>query len=85
MGQQGLFFYFHTMAKALSIAQVDMLQTADGKRHNWRDELTLRLLNLQKADGSWDNDNGRWWEKDSGPGYLRTCVLSLEMIYRSIP
>jgi squalene-hopene/tetraprenyl-beta-curcumene cyclase len=84
MGQQGLFFYFHTMAKALSIAQVDTLQTADGKRHNWRDELTLRLLNLQKADGSWNNDNGRWWEKD--PVLVTSyCVISLEMIYRSIP
>ena len=24
----------------------------------------LKLINLQKADGSWANENGRWWEKD---------------------
>ncbi len=83
MGAQGLFFYFHTMTKALSTAQVDVLETADGKRHNWREELTLRLLDLQKPDGSWVNENGRWWEKDP---MLTTAysVISLEMLYRAI-
>jgi hypothetical protein len=26
--------------------------------------LALKLINLQKADGFWANENGRWWEKD---------------------
>ena len=43
----------------------------------------MRLINLQKADGSWQNANGRWWEKDSN---LVTAygVLTLEIIYRGM-
>lgn len=64
MGPQGLFYYYQMMAKALTFANVDTLETKDGNKANWREDLALKLLNLQKADGSWVNDNGRWWEKD---------------------
>ena len=64
MGPQGLYYYYMLMAKALTFAGVDTLETRDGRHINWREELTLKLINLQKADGSWANDNGRWWEKD---------------------
>jgi squalene-hopene/tetraprenyl-beta-curcumene cyclase len=64
MGPQGLYYYYMLMAKALTFAGVDTLETRDGRQINWREELTLKLINLQKADGSWANDNGRWWEKD---------------------
>lgn len=83
MGAQGLFFYLHTMTKALSVAEVETLATADGKKHNWREEVALRLLDLQKADGSWSNENGRWWEKD--PVLVTSySLISLEMIYRGL-
>lgn len=83
MGPQGLYFYFHTMAKALSVAKIDALKTSDGKSHNWREELAMRLINLQNNDGSWANDNGRWWEKDP---VLATAysVIALEMIHRAL-
>jgi squalene-hopene/tetraprenyl-beta-curcumene cyclase len=64
MGPQGLFYYYQMMAKALTYANVDTLELADGHKTNWREDLALKLLNLQKANGSWANDNGRWWEKD---------------------
>jgi squalene-hopene/tetraprenyl-beta-curcumene cyclase len=64
MGQQGLYYYYVLMAKALTFAGVDVLETKDGRKVNWREELALKLINLQKADGFWANDNGRWWEKD---------------------
>jgi squalene-hopene/tetraprenyl-beta-curcumene cyclase len=83
MGAQGLYFYFHTMAKALSTANVETLTTVDGKNHNWRGELALRLLDLQKSDGSWSNDNGRWWEKD--PALVTSySLIALEMLYRGL-
>jgi squalene-hopene/tetraprenyl-beta-curcumene cyclase len=59
MGPQGLFFYFHTMSKALTLGKIE---TIGGKR--WREPLALKILNFQKADGSWQNENNRWWEKD---------------------
>jgi squalene-hopene/tetraprenyl-beta-curcumene cyclase len=64
MGPQGLFYYYALMAKALTFAGVDTLETRDGRKVNWREELALKLINLQHADGSWANENGRWWEKD---------------------
>ncbi len=64
MGPQGLYYYYVLMAKALTFAGADVLETKDGRKVNWREELALKLINLQKADGFWSNDNGRWWEKD---------------------
>lgn len=83
MGPQGLFFYFHTMTKALNLAGVDLLETKDGTKVHWRKELALKLLNLQKADGSWANDNGRWWEKDAAL-VTSYAIISLEMIQRKL-
>ena len=81
MGAQGLFYYYHTMAKALSTANVGALELSDGRKINWRRELASKLLDLQQADGSWANTNGRWWEKD--PVLVTAyCLLSLEIIYR---
>jgi squalene-hopene/tetraprenyl-beta-curcumene cyclase len=83
MGAQGLFYYFHTQAKALTAFEVNDLQLADGRKVNWRRELASRLMDLQKADGSWANDNSRWWEKD--PVLVTSyAVLTLEMIFRGL-
>jgi len=64
LGAQGLFYYYHTMSKALSIAQIDYIKTKDGKIIDWRADITAKLLNLQKGDGSWANAEGRWMESD---------------------
>lgn len=64
MGQQGLFYYFHTFAKALDAVGKDDLVDADGKSHNWRAELVARLAELQNDNGSWLNPNDRWMEAD---------------------
>ncbi|MDX1953839.1 MAG: prenyltransferase/squalene oxidase repeat-containing protein [Verrucomicrobiota bacterium] len=63
MEQQGLYYYFHTMAKALTAAGMETIQTPAGSV-KWREQLLSRLMNLQQADGSWVNTNARWWEKD---------------------
>ena len=80
MGEQGLFYYYNTMSKALNILEVENFELANGSKVNWREELTKKLFNLQKPDGSWMNDNGRWWEKDP---VLTSCyaLLCLERIY----
>jgi squalene-hopene/tetraprenyl-beta-curcumene cyclase len=79
MGPQGLYYYFHTMTKALTAYDVNQLELQNGQKLDWRHELAMRLLNLQQRDGSWTNDNGRWWEKD--PALVTSyVVMSLEMI-----
>jgi squalene-hopene/tetraprenyl-beta-curcumene cyclase len=36
----------------------------DGTLIDWRKELGQKLLNIQKANGSWSNETGRWMESD---------------------
>jgi squalene-hopene/tetraprenyl-beta-curcumene cyclase len=83
MGPQGLYYYLHTMTKALTLAGVNEFELKGGRRVNWRREVALKLLNLQASDGSWANDNARWWEKDP---VLATSysVMALEIIYRGL-
>jgi squalene-hopene/tetraprenyl-beta-curcumene cyclase len=57
-GQQGLFYYFATAARALSMLGDD----AAGEGRRWRDDLGKRLLALQGKDGGWTNPNDRWME-----------------------
>lgn len=64
MGTQGLFYYYHTMAKALSALGEASIVDADGKAHDWYAELVTKLTALQKPEGFWVNENDRWWERD---------------------
>lgn len=68
MERQGLFYYYHTLAKALSVMGVDVIDIEDDGRLNWRTELVKKLISLQRieADGTgyWVNTEGRWWEAD---------------------
>lgn len=64
VGQQGLFYYFHTFGKTMSVIAKDKFTDAGGTEHDWRAELTERLRNLQQDNGSWLNPQDRWYEGD---------------------
>lgn len=65
MGPQGLFYYYHTFAKALDVAGLEVVDAEGGKVHDWRVELVDTLESLQQQDGSWVNrDSDRWMEGD---------------------
>ena len=83
MGHQGLFYYYELMAKGLAAYGASDLETTDGRKVNWRAELATKLLSLQTPEGCWQNDNGRWWEKDP---VLTTAysLIALEYIYRKL-
>lgn len=82
MGLQGLYFYYRTMTKALTAFGIDELELTDGRKIDWRRDLSRKLLDLQRADGSWLNENGRWWERH--PSLVNAyVVLTLEMILNS--
>ncbi len=84
MGAEGLYYYYQTMSKALTAANVDNLKLADGKEADWRLDLGNKILSSQRENGSWVNDNGRWME--SNPVLVTAyTVLSLAQIYDSIP
>ncbi|MFO0851875.1 MAG: prenyltransferase/squalene oxidase repeat-containing protein [Gemmataceae bacterium] len=62
MGTAGLFYYYHTFAKALDAVGEDQFADAKGAKHPWRAELFAALKKRQKADGSWANDNPAFLE-----------------------
>jgi squalene-hopene/tetraprenyl-beta-curcumene cyclase len=79
LGPQGLYYYYHTMAKALTLSGADNIETRDGRNVHWREELALKLINLQNGNGAWANENGRWFEKD--PVLVTAyALIALEMI-----
>jgi squalene-hopene/tetraprenyl-beta-curcumene cyclase len=83
LGLEGVYYYYLVMAKALTLCDVGTLETKEGKTVNWREQLALKLFNLQQADGSWINSNGRWWEKDPA---LDTAfsLIALDMIFNKL-
>ena len=61
-GLEGLYYYYHAMAKTLAVYGQPVLTDAAGVKHDWAAELSRQLLSLQKKGGCWQNDSGRWWE-----------------------
>jgi squalene-hopene/tetraprenyl-beta-curcumene cyclase len=78
MGSSGLYYYYHTFAKALSAMKVDVVKDAQGVEHDWRSELIHELARRQQADGSWKNENERWLEGDPN---LVTAYALLSLSY----
>ena len=78
LGKQGLFYYYHLMAKALAASGTKTLETK-GATHDWARELGIELINRQESGGFWVNDTGRWMEKNE---VLVTsyCLLTLELL-----
>lgn len=64
MGQQGLFYYYQTIAKTMDALGQDEFADAGGAKHLWREELATQLLKRQKPNGSWINQTPRWMEGD---------------------
>lgn len=82
IAHQGLYYYYMTMAGALSALGTDTITTHDGKTHNWRRDLAARIASMQKPDGSWINENSpRWYEGDE---LIATAyaVLTLNMLQK---
>jgi len=74
----GLFYYFHTAAKALDVLDENPFVDAEGTQHDWRAELSDTILAKQKPDGSWVNGNARWMEGDPN---LVTAYALLALSY----
>ncbi len=73
MGDNGLYYYYHTFAKALDAVKLKTIVDEDGVEHDWRRELVAELAKKQSAEGSWTNGNARWLEGD--PNLVTGYVL----------
>ncbi len=62
MGAQSLYYYYHTMAKTLDVFNEKIVRDTKGVPHDWARELAAQLTANQRPDGSWYNDNARFWE-----------------------
>jgi squalene-hopene/tetraprenyl-beta-curcumene cyclase len=60
--QWGLYYYYHTMAKCLDVLGIDEVVDAQGKKHDWRADITAALAKRQRPDGSWVNEKDHWME-----------------------
>ncbi len=78
MGQQGLFYYYHIFAKTLAATGDPFVLTEDQQKQNWQADLTRRLSELQRNDGSWTNPADRWFEGDPN---LVTAYAMLALSY----
>ncbi|HMB95963.1 MAG TPA: prenyltransferase/squalene oxidase repeat-containing protein [Tepidisphaeraceae bacterium] len=74
--QQGLYYYYHTLSRALGAYAQANIDDPQGAAHDWRIELIDKLASLQKPDGSWAGEK-RWME-DNPVLVTSYCVLALE-------
>lgn len=76
VGQQGLFYYFHTFARTMEVLGEPRFTDASGMAHDWKSELISRLSSLQQPNGSWINPADRWYEGD--PNLVTAyCLMAL--------
>ncbi len=78
LGQQGLYYYYHTFAKTMSVLETPTITDAKGVAHDWRAELVAALAKRQQADGSWVNSADRFMEGDPN---LVTAYALLALAY----
>jgi squalene-hopene/tetraprenyl-beta-curcumene cyclase len=64
LGQQGLYYYYHTFAKTMAVLDQPTLVDAAGVSHDWKAELTAALAKLQQREGGWVNRADRFMEGD---------------------
>ena len=75
---QGLFYYYYSMARALSVFGERVLEKESGAKHDWAQELAEKLLSLQNPDdGSFVNGRSQRWQE--GSGVLCTCYAALAL------
>lgn len=62
MGTTTYYYYLQAASSALEAMGEAYVPDAKGAKHNWAQEFASRIISLQKPDGSWINENGKYWE-----------------------
>src|SRR5438105_3124893 len=77
MGKAGLYYYYHTFAKAMQAWGEDPFVDVDGKKHAWRKDLFTALKGRQQDDGGWINKGDRTFGE--GDANLATAFALLSL------
>jgi squalene-hopene/tetraprenyl-beta-curcumene cyclase len=78
LGQQGLYYYYHTFAKTMAVLGEPTIVDAKGVSHHWKAELIAALAKHQQPDGGWVNPADRFMEGDPN---LVTAYALLALAY----
>jgi len=78
----GLFYYYYTMAKALSAYGEPIIVDANGHSHDWRADLAAKLASIQHPDGSFLGE--RKWMEDNPVLVTSFATLALEEIRKDL-
>lgn len=84
MEAQGLYYYYHTMSKALALSGTKTLVEPGGRKIDWKKELALKLMEDQQGDGSWINQKSKRWMEDNPVLVTAYAMLALEHIHRQL-
>lgn len=74
----GQFYYYYILSKTLRASGTDVFADTAGTSHNWRTELTTRLVALQSPNGSWINEQSDYWLENNPVLVTTYCVLALQ-------
>jgi squalene-hopene/tetraprenyl-beta-curcumene cyclase len=78
LGQQGLYYFYHTFAKTMFVLGDQVLIDSAGKTHDWRADLVAALAKRQQREGGWVNPADRFMEGDPN---LVTAYALLALAY----
>lgn len=84
MGAQGLYYGYHTFAKAMRAYGADVVRDAKGIAHDWRRELVEKLIALQHPEGYWVNTGSARWMEDNKELVTAYAVLALQQAMEGV-
>jgi squalene-hopene/tetraprenyl-beta-curcumene cyclase len=82
MGTTTYYFYLNTAAVALEAFGEAYVPDDKGRKRSWAQDLGQRLVSIQRADGSWLNENGKYWE-DNPVLVTSRALIALNSALRS--
>lgn len=81
LGREGMYFFYHVLTRGLTACGVDKITLKDGSSLEWKPQVAQKILSLQRANGSWLNEKGRYWEAD--PVLVTSySLISLELLQK---
>ena len=83
MGTTAYYYYLQTAASALEAYGTLVLKGKEGKQYHWTSDLLTKVINLQQENGSWINENRKYWE---GNPILVTArsIITVNHIFRTL-
>lgn len=61
-GTTAYYYYLETAASALRAFGERNVVDERGRNHDWAADMIAQIVGMQKPDGSWKNDNAKYWE-----------------------